>query len=169
MRAWSVLDDARPDISGIQALSSRVRLFWRYSELPKCIRPRRRWAIAAGIVVQRYTRGRRRSAMSSMVPAVSLAAACLARCAFLAAADHGAARLAELALVLEQARCDLVAVGNELVAKPLSIALASVLVLHSDIVRALRGGRRSPHRKAQCQQQPGSRQRLASFDHLVSP
>src|SRR5882762_6411615 len=107
--------------------------------------------------------------MAAMVPAVTPSVS-LARGRLAApATDHGPAGRRELALVLEQAGGDLAAVGNEFVAKPLSIALAGVLVLHPNVVRALRRGRRSPYGKAQCQQQPGSRQRLASFDHLVSP
>src|SRR5258708_15475136 len=99
-------------------------------------------------------------AMAAMMPAMSLAAARLARRAFLAATDHGAAGRRELALVLEQAGSDLAAVGNELVAKPLSIALAGVLGLHANVIPTLCGGGRSPH-KAPCHQQPGSHQPLA--------
>src|ERR1700738_786019 len=107
--------------------------------------------------------------MTAVVPAVTPAMSPARGRLAAAAPDHSGAGRRELALVLEQARGNLAAVGNELVAQALSIALAGVLVLHSNVIGALRGGRRSPHRKAQCQQQPGSRQRLAYCDHLVSP
>ena len=75
--------------------------------------------------------------MAAMVPAVTLSTR-LARGRLGATpADHGPAGRRELALVLEQARGNLAAVGNELVAKPLRIALAGILILHSNIILSL--------------------------------
>jgi len=106
----------------------------------------------------RPQRSRFSSAMAAMtvdnMPATAVRAAGL----LAAAAHYGAAGCAQLALVPKQARGDLGAIRDRVVAEPVGVALASILrVLRAGVVGALRQCRRQ---RAKHREQRGHGKRL---------